>query len=258
MRQINTTFALDPARQPFLAGSLQFIQDAYKEAIKNLAEGLIKYDNEFIILYGCQVTGSDPGVRMISSGAVYYLGTIYDVNGASVTTTGSNILVWKKTLEYASIDPVVFSDLSTHSVHELYKMALVEGPIGGSGVADYVCDYNSSIVRRAGGEWKNIGGFQNSFTAGTSTPQYRIDETGKVFLRGTINCPASGTANAFTLPAGARPANVTAHALVQNSGSPSFSTRYATIDASTGTLTFQDAGPGGIAIIYLDGLNFSL
>lgn len=52
------------------------------------------HTGKLVILYGCVATGTNPGIRTLTEGAVYYNGEIYQVSSASFTTVNPQIGVW--------------------------------------------------------------------------------------------------------------------------------------------------------------------
>lgn len=144
MKTILTNSITTSAKQPFLGPSLAFLQTATKEVVSELLKGIIKgyTTNDVIIIEGCIVSGSGP--YAVTAGSLYYNGEIYLVDAnASITVPGGQTLVWTlDTSTYdGTIDPVTFSDLTTHSVHQIRKAVLGAGT-SGSGIADY----NASTV----------------------------------------------------------------------------------------------------------------
>lgn len=138
MKQINTSYETNTARQPLYAQSLQHLQDGYKEAINSLAKfGIKNYTTgEMRILHGCVNSGSYPAYS-ITAGAIYYNGEVYQVPAASFTSTGSDVAVANVVTTYPSYDPVTFSDGSTvQSVHEINQIVFTSGATG-SGLKDF-------------------------------------------------------------------------------------------------------------------------
>jgi hypothetical protein len=201
---------------PLTGGRIDFLQDNIETLTSSIAKGLIgSYTtNDVIILHGCTITGSDPGARTLTAGAIYYNGIIYQVDAASFTTTGSNIPLW--TIVSTLSDQATFTDGYTNDpgskVRRTQKFVLVAGPAGGSGVSGYVTDYNSAIVKKIYGDVHAVGSsgepaFQNSWVAisGTSLKFYKTS-SGRVFISGIIKNGTTGTV--CTLPAGYRPTSL--------------------------------------------------
>jgi hypothetical protein len=137
MKRILTSSVTGTVGQPFLAPSLSFLQDSYKEVVNALINGLITYTtNDVVVIYGCVISGAGP--YAVTAGAIYYNGEIYLVDAnASVTVSGGETLIWDIIQTFdGTIDPIAFSDSLTYSVHQISKIALQSG-VSGSGIADY-------------------------------------------------------------------------------------------------------------------------
>lgn len=124
----------------FKQGTWTHLQKAYKEAIDALAQAVIKdYDNTKVyILYGCVATGTDPGARTFSAGAVYYAGEVYLVPAASFTTTGADVAVANiteafNTTDY-SVDPQTTPNGNTLNLHVIRTIVLSAGAVGSGDV----------------------------------------------------------------------------------------------------------------------------
>jgi hypothetical protein len=127
----------------FKQGTWTHLQKAYKEAIDAIVHPLIgsTYDStKYYLLYGCVATGTDPGARTISAGAIFYNGEIYLVPAASFTTTGAdvpvgNITVTNNTTDY-SVDPQVTPGGNTVYVHKIRTNVFTAGA-SNSGDVDF-------------------------------------------------------------------------------------------------------------------------
>ncbi len=122
------------ASMPLKKGTLQFLQDSYKEAINALGIGLVgsSYNpNTVYALSGCINTGVSGGY-VISSGAVFYQGEVYLVDAVSFTPTGTDTAILDLDIENYSInaDPVTFTDTTTHSIHNIRKVTIGAGSSG--------------------------------------------------------------------------------------------------------------------------------
>jgi hypothetical protein len=158
MKYLDPTHATDVAQQPVKNGTLQFLQDSHKENLANVIISMIgaTYSpNTVYALYGCNgvATSLNPYlVVQFQKGACFYNGEVFDFAEETLTFTGaSSLLLTISTTQYMpasplQADPVVFTDGTTHSVHNYRTMQIVFGPSGGSGVQGYVADFNS-IVR---------------------------------------------------------------------------------------------------------------
>lgn len=127
----------------FKQGTWTHLQKAYKEALDSLAQAIIKdYDNTKVyILYGCVATGTDPGARTFTAGAVYFNGEVYLVPAASFTSTGANvalgnIVVANNTTDY-SVDPQITPGGASISIHKIRTIVITAGTAGSGDVDDF-------------------------------------------------------------------------------------------------------------------------
>ena len=77
--------------------TVEHITSSYLEGVASLAKSMIPISwqtGKLVILHGCVATGSNPGARTLTAGAVFYNGEVYQVPAASFTTTGSQIGIW--------------------------------------------------------------------------------------------------------------------------------------------------------------------
>jgi hypothetical protein len=77
--------------------TVEHITSSYLEGVASLAKSMIPTSwltGKLVILHGCVATGTNPGSRTLTAGAVFYNGEVYQVPSASFTTTGSEIGVW--------------------------------------------------------------------------------------------------------------------------------------------------------------------
>jgi hypothetical protein len=120
---------------PVKHGTMDHIQSAYQEALAALAQSAIgnSYDTTKVyILYGCVATGTDPGARTFTAGAVFYNGEVYLVDAATFTSTGGNVAIGTITTTYftgngTDADPVTFTDATARYVHQIRKMVISAG-----------------------------------------------------------------------------------------------------------------------------------
>lgn len=142
MKKLDTSAISVGIGMPVKSGTLVHLQAAYIEAIAATIKAAIGplYDPaKYYVMYGCIATGTDPGARTISAGAVFFNGEIYLVDAVSPTTTGVQVLVGKATITYftdATADPVQFTDGTNRSVHQIRKIVFSNGA-SGSGDVDF-------------------------------------------------------------------------------------------------------------------------
>lgn len=201
MNNIKTNSIFDPgAQQPFTGPSLTFLQATYKEALSGVAQGII--GNSYVgfgvgySLYGVIHSGS-----VVSTGYIYLAGEIYLFNGINNYNTFSNggvfVLV---TTQDPVADPAIFSDLSSHDVHDIRRLNLID-QVNGSGLFDF-----ASIVYVQNTEIASTATNQNSYT-GTISVRHNA-KTGFTYLKGVISyAGVPGSTSFFNIPAGYRPSS---------------------------------------------------
>lgn len=77
--------------------TVEHITSSYLEGVASLAKSMIPTSwltGKLVILHGCVATGTNPGARTLTAGAVFYNGEVYQVPAASFTTTGLQIGIW--------------------------------------------------------------------------------------------------------------------------------------------------------------------
>lgn len=126
MRRLITTDISDTAQMPIKKGTLEFLQDAHKETLASTIQWLIgtSYDpTKVYILYGCVNSGSGSNYIM-SAGAIFLGGEIYQVDAASFSTSGSNVAGWVLAITNftTDADPVTFTDTNSYNVHNIRKL----------------------------------------------------------------------------------------------------------------------------------------
>ena len=145
MRKINETVIDSSKAMYFKKGTWTHLQKAYTEGFAETIKSMIgaSYSATTVyVLNGCVNTGSGSSY-VISAGSVFYGGEIYLVSAATFTvTTGvpvATIVTTANTTDYAA-DPCLFSDGSTHNVHDIRTVQIAEAA-SGSGIKNYA-DFN--------------------------------------------------------------------------------------------------------------------
>jgi hypothetical protein len=113
-------------KQPYLKKTHQHYNEMIDELTKAFGETIVSDSSVISILWGCVNSGTGTGIgdsAIISAGAVYYNGEIYQVP-AFTTASIVNGLKGTITISYTSADPVTFSDNSTHNVHEIKTIVI--------------------------------------------------------------------------------------------------------------------------------------
>lgn len=141
MRKINETIIDSTKAMYFKKGTWTHLQKAYGEGFAETIKSMIgsTYSSTTVyVLNGCVNSGSGSNY-VISAGSVFYGGEIYLVPAATFTvTTGvavATIVTTPNTADY-SADPCLFSDGSTHDVHDIRTVEIAEAA-SGSGIANY-------------------------------------------------------------------------------------------------------------------------
>lgn len=106
------------------------------------------HTGKLVILYGCVSTGTNPGSRTLTSGAVYYNDEIYQVDSASFTTTGSQIGVWTLTdVDSGTDESTIKTATSSFLEHVLVNSKFVfSAGLSGSGTFDETSTNIVSII----------------------------------------------------------------------------------------------------------------
>jgi hypothetical protein len=125
------------AQQPIINRSYELIQEAYTEVINAIMQGVLGDATKPYILFGCNLYADNTGVSMYA-GAIFYDGEIYlvDLDEGDYDITGSDVLVFNIATTYDAVDPITFTDGTTHNVHQIRKLTL-ELTTSGSGEFDY-------------------------------------------------------------------------------------------------------------------------
>jgi len=136
MKILDVTPITSSAQMPIKKGTLQFLQDAYKEVINAILRGTIggSYSaSTYYILHGCVNSGVGSNY-VISAGAIFFNGEIYLVDAVTFTTTGGQVPVMNiVTTQYTTnADPVTFTNGVAYDVHDIRKIAISAGTASGN------------------------------------------------------------------------------------------------------------------------------
>ncbi len=126
-------------KAPFSKRSLEHLNEMSSELGESLFNGIANETSisEFIILTGCEITGSQPGVISYTAGEIFYQGNIYKVDAnASLTINIGEVATWAYDDSYITGDPATYSDTNTYNFHRIRKMKLVSATTG-SNIIDY-------------------------------------------------------------------------------------------------------------------------
>lgn len=133
---------------PIKSGTLQFLQDAYKDALKAIVTTVIPnaVDGVIYILSGC-VNSTVAPIHTILAGWLYYNGEIYQFDGATFTLTGLEKAYARiETTQFVTnADPVQFSDAISRNVHNIRKI-VIENTVVDSGLPEFYEFYKYGVL----------------------------------------------------------------------------------------------------------------
>jgi hypothetical protein len=139
MKKLNISAVSGSIAMPVKSGTLQFLQDAHKEALNGLIQNLIKnpIQDKIYILAGCVNSGTLPA-HNISAGVLYLNGEVYDYAGGSFSLSGLNKAYARiETTQYLiNADPVEFTDGNSRNVHDIRKI-VIEATQTSSGLSEF-------------------------------------------------------------------------------------------------------------------------
>jgi hypothetical protein len=180
MKNIDISQIVEPtALQPFTANSLKFLQDYNTEDKAAIIKGLVisnlgSYSLTVpYVISGCVVSDSD---KDVTAGEIFYGGKFYETTAVNGTTNVARFILTKT--QDPTADPLIFTDSSSKSVHDIYKYVATDVASGGDFIStDLVSLYGVSKITFN----------HNSANQSTSSTSY-VDLTGS-----TYTTPATGT-----------------------------------------------------------------
>jgi hypothetical protein len=188
------------AKQPYLKQTHQHYNEMFNELSKAFGNTIVADPTGVTILWGCINTGTGTGIgnsAIISAGAVYYNGEVYQVPAFSTASIVSGLKGTFTTSYVSGIDPVLFSDNTTHNVHQIQTLVLSDA--AASLPADYI---NWKSIKN---EWKSytltnsdVSASAGTFTvsgAGTKLLLYKIDYKNRIVTLNINIDGADATAN---------------------------------------------------------------
>lgn len=134
MKKLITSYASTTKGQPLPIESIAHIQTGLTEAILSFAKRMYK-GTGFQVIYGLENSGVYPNY-VIAEGWVYDGTELFYVPAATFTATGANVALLSYNTAYLGIDPIAFSNLVSHNVHQIKTMVLSQGTTGSADV-DY-------------------------------------------------------------------------------------------------------------------------
>lgn len=254
MKRLLTSNIAGNVGQPIKSGTLEFLQDAYKElfdvALKAIQGGTIT-DSVPRVLYGVNNTGAGSNY-VISAGAILYNGEVYLVPATSFTAaTGAVFVINTAYVTAANADPVTMTDGNTYSVHRVKTIHVVDGNSSTSG---YIANFSDLVAFSFDWVTKTMDASDTSQSAIFTTGVYRIKRQGNtLFLSftATFSGSYSSTINAITIKI---PYGYTA-AFTQIHVGERHEQTTGVVDAAP--IRIQSASSGLITLFNLDNSNFA-
>ncbi len=234
---------------PFKEGTIDFLQQAFQEAIA--AEIISRigpgYDaTKAYILYGCEANDLGAGVWSVNAGAVFFNGEYYNsplqfITGTSLPNIIANVGITQYTV---NADPVTFTDGSIHSVHNIRQVLYSNGTPGSGNIDDlqnFITLNNTNWTFTAG---TSFGSPESVVITGNSIKYFSISPSGTTNVHVSGTSVLGGTARLlFATSSGSVAFNITGTSseIVVIGGSPTYSgsgATYHTIDITyIGTVT---------------------
>ena len=142
MRILSNTDITNTAQLPIKKGTIKFLQDSHIETVISLFKAMVGSTYNVLtpyVLFGLNDSGSGLS-HNISEGAIVRLGEIFQVDAVAFTSASGevpylNFIVDQYTTD---ADPVTFTDLSVHDVHNIRKFEIVSATSGGILFSDLV------------------------------------------------------------------------------------------------------------------------
>ena len=135
MKILDNSNITNTAQLPIKKGTIAFLQDSHKETVISLFKAMVGSTYNVLtpyVLFGLNDSGSGLS-HNISGGAIVILGEIFQVDAVAFTSASGevpylNFIVDQYTTD---ADPVTFTDLSVHDVHNIRKYEIVSATSGG-------------------------------------------------------------------------------------------------------------------------------
>lgn len=139
MKRLDTSAISSSVALPIKAGTLEFLQDSWKEGLAGIVSNLVESPqaNTIYVLSGC-VNSTTAPIHTLSAGVLYLNGEIYQFDGATFTLTGLQKAYARieVTQFVTNADPVEFTDGVDRNVHNIRKI-VIEGTTTNSGLPEF-------------------------------------------------------------------------------------------------------------------------
>lgn len=268
MRQIDNQFNTNTVGYGWSGNkSVDFVQANIADGVSGIVESLLgaAYDpTKSYIMKGCVLT-STGGMTSISAGTIYgiskALGSmtartyLYAVAAQTFTDpTGGNVVVGTVSKISAGYDPVNFSDGSTHSIHNEWRVVFGTGASGSADV-NYgdLLNFTHKIANAA--DNTNFDNTTFQVKTGKDPITGLVTVFGEPLFIGAT--PSAPSIVLCTLPTGYRPlSNIHATANIYRSGGPSIDPGAVTIATNGEVRMLPSVSFGGADRVLIGGISF--
>jgi len=139
MKRLDTSAISASVAMPVKSGTLEFLQDAYKEGLQGVVKSFLDVElpNTIYVLQGCKNTGSGANY-ILSDGILYLNGEIFQFAATTFTLVGLEKAYARiETTQFTvNADPVQFTDGIPRNVHNV-RTLVVENTITSSGLPEF-------------------------------------------------------------------------------------------------------------------------
>ena len=149
MRVLDVSNASATVVQPIKAGTMSFLQAAYKAGMNDIVASLFGFDptvspyNALVwVLFGCKGTGPGTMPTSVTAGAIMLNGEIFEVAAATLSYLGGQVAICNVLTTQDATDPLTFSNQQQYKVHNIRTIAIVAGTSG----AGTVCDFSALLT----------------------------------------------------------------------------------------------------------------
>nr|WP_298660778.1 hypothetical protein [uncultured Flavobacterium sp.] len=207
MKTLKTDHITSTVSMPIKAGTIDFLQVAWKEIALKLAtfagSNVMEIASSGTAIWGLENTDSFPNYD-IRPGLIYFGGELYICDGATFTASVGQTAICSIVTTYqtaSDADPVLFTDGNSYNVHEIKKINVSAGT-SGTGAFDYS---TLTFINPAHNNKVQTGFHANWLGSALS---YRRNANGLITLTGKLVAGASASYSDLicTLPTGWRPA----------------------------------------------------
>ena len=135
MKILDNSDITNTAQLPIKKGTIAFLQDSHKETVISLFKAMVGSTYNVLtpyVLFGLNDSGSGLS-HNISEGAIVILGEIFQVDAVAFTSAPGEVPYLNSIVDQytTDADPVTFTDLSVHDVHNIRKYEIVSATSGG-------------------------------------------------------------------------------------------------------------------------------